>query len=116
MKYYLLNRQECRENINNNPKLLRTKSANKIKKLKTLQKKLDKLKKEVIKELKESNTIIYDEWIQQFLEGKVDEIAKTEYNAMYSLPLYDDQVTRMKCYNKTAIMRGKLYGTEIKGE
>lgn len=117
MKYYMLNKKECRENINVNPVLVKTKSAGKIKKYQAMKKKLERMFKEIEKELKESNSIITPEILDEFINtptNEFDEIVKTEYNAMYGIPLYDTQLQRMIQYNKTAIMRGKLIGLEIK--
>ena len=114
MKYYLLNKEECRQNIWNNPELVKTKSFAKIEKYKSLVKKIEKLKADITKELRSTNTrMIKDEWIDLILTQDLDEITVQEYNAMYPLCLFDRQEQRMGCYNKTKIMKGKLYGDEI---
>ena len=48
MKYYLLNREDIKKDISTNPLMIKTKSFAKIKKLKSLQKQVDKLLQQVI--------------------------------------------------------------------
>ena len=50
MKYYILNKQQVKQDIWVNPILIRTKSLAKIKKIRSLQKKLDILLKAVKKD------------------------------------------------------------------
>lgn len=114
MKYYLLNKQDCLDNIWTNPKILKTKSFAKIEKLKRLEKQIDKLKKDIYKEIKSSNSrMTPDEYIEQLLSGEVDEITGVDFNALYNLPLYDLQAQRINCYNRSETLRGKLYGDQI---
>lgn len=115
MKYYLLNKEECIKNINTNPILIRTRALGKIKKARALQKKLDVLMKQIRKDLSELNVALTEEKINLLLSGEtVEEITNKEYNAMYAIPLYDTQEQRMSSYCKTSIMKGKLYGNEIR--
>lgn len=114
MKYYLLNRKECRENIYTNPQLIKTKSMSKINKYRKLEKQLNKLKREIFNELRSSNKVITDGMIENFLIDEGTEIVSSEYKAMYLIPLLEDQVQRMRAYNKTAVMSGKLYDVQIR--
>lgn len=115
MKYYLLNKQEVKDNIWENPILIRTKSLGKIKRIRTLQKKLDTLMKQVEKELKESNTSsLYDKFDMLIKDENVTEITKTDYNALLVMCLMDTQEQRIKCCNKSEVLKGKLFGNEIR--
>lgn len=116
MKYYLLNKEDCVKSIWTNPSMIRTKSVSKIKKYRKLKVKLDKLYKEIEKELKSSNTVINQEKIDKFLLDSGVEITRAEYNSMYAIPLYDTQEQRISSYWKTNVMKGKLYGEEIRLE
>lgn len=114
MKYYLLNKEEVRKNIWVNPQLIRTKSLSKIKKYKRLSEQVKKLKDQITKELKETNNMSFDDYINKFLENGGDEITSTEYNKMKPISLYDRQEQRINAYSKTNILKGKLYGNEIR--
>ena len=114
MKYYLLNKEDVRQNIWVNPILIRTKCLGKIKKVRALQKKLDSLMKTVMKDLKENNAAITDEKVKLLLDGTTcEEISRNDYNKMYAVPLYDTQEQRISSYAKTKVLKGKLYGAEI---
>lgn len=117
MKYFLLNKKEVKNDIWTNPILVRTKSLSKIKKIRTLQKKLDTLVKQVTKELKESNNVSSStqEIIDQlFLGENLTEVTSKEYNALKVMCLYDNQLQRIQACNKTEVLKGKLYGDQIK--
>lgn len=114
MKYYLLNKEDVRQNIWVNPLLIRTKSLGKIKKVRALQKKLDSLMKVIMKDLKENNAALTDEKVKLLLDGTTcEEITRNDYNKMYAVPLYDTQEQRMSSYSKTEVLKGKLWGNEI---
>ena len=114
MKYYLLNKEEVRQNIWVNPMLIRTKCLGKIKKIRTLQKKLDVLMKAVMTDLKNNNAAVTDEKVKLLLDGTTcEEISRNDYNKMYAVPLYDTQEQRISSYVKTKVLKGKLYGNEI---
>jgi len=113
MKYYIYNAKECREDIWTNPILVKTKSLSKIKQYRTLLKKLSKLEKDIKTELKISNAVMNDEIIQMVMEKDGDEITNSEYNALYTVALYDRQEQRIASYNKTNILKGKLVGNKI---
>ena len=49
MKYYLLNKDDIKKNIYINPQMIKTKSFSKIKRLKTLQKQLEKITNQIKK-------------------------------------------------------------------
>lgn len=115
MKYYLLNRDVIKEDIWINPILIKTKSISKINKIRALQKKLDSLLKTVKKDLYDSNAGLTEEKINLFLQGETNtEITKKEYNTLLVMSLYDTQEQRIRCCNKTEILRGKLFGSCIK--
>ena len=119
MKYYLMNKQEVLKDINTNPILIKTKSLSKIKKYRTLLAKVNKLRADIEKELKLTNTAMTDEKIEMVLNKDGEELTSSEFNSMYAIPLYDDELQRIRAYNKTKVMHGKLVGTEIildKGE
>lgn len=118
MKYYLLNKEEVRKNIWANPRIMKTKSYSKIKQLRSLLNKIEKLKASIIKELKESNGFISyledkDAFIDSFLENCGDEVTSLEYTNLKMLSLYDRQEQRIQVLNKTNILKGKLVGDEI---
>ena len=114
MKYFLLNKNEIKHNIWTNPILIKTKAYSKIKKYRSLLLKIEKLKKEIYKELKETNNTSYEDKIKFFIENDGDEITCAEYNSMKPIILYDQQEQRIRAYNKTKILKGKLYGNRIK--
>ena len=116
MKYYLLNKEEIKENIWINPILVKTKSLSKIKQYRKLKDKLERLKTQIIKELRDTNNFSYDDKINLFLENQGDEITCSEYNSIKPVGLYDQQEQRIRAYNKTKILKGKLYGNRIKVE
>lgn len=113
MKFYLLNKDEVKHDIFKNPILVRTKSLAKINKLRKLKKQLALLEKQVKTELKNSNAIT-DEIIEKFLENSGEEITRQDYNALLVLCLMDTQEQRIKCCNKSTVLKGKLYGVEIR--
>lgn len=118
MKYYLLNKEEVRKNIWANPRIMKTKSYSKIKQLRSLLNKIEKLKASIVKELKESNGFISyledkDAFINSFLENCGDEVTSSEYTNLKMLSLYDRQEQRIQVLNKTNILKGKLVGEEI---
>lgn len=113
MKYYIYNADECRKNIWTNPILVKTKSLSKIKQYRTLLKKIQKLEKDIKTELKVSNAVMNDDIIKMVFEKDGDEVTSSEYNALYTVALYDRQEQRIVSYNKTNILKGKLIGTEI---
>jgi hypothetical protein len=118
MKYYLLNKEEVRKNIWANPRIMKTKSYSKIKQLRSLLSKIEKLKASIVKELKESNGFISyledkDAFINSFLENCGDEVTSSEYTNLKMLSLYDRQEQRIQVLNKTNILKGKLVGDEI---
>ena len=117
MKYYLLNRDEVKNDIWVNPMVVKTKSLGKIKKARVLKEKLDKLLIQIQKELKDSNiwsratdTIMND----LLFGGKEIELTKSEYDTLYALSLYDTQEQRIKMCNKTSVLKGRLFGNQIK--
>lgn len=117
MKYFLLNREEVKNDIWVNPQVVKTKSLSKIKKARVLKDKLDKLLTQIQKELKESNiwSKATEEVMNELLfSGKDVEITKQEFDVLYALSLYDTQEQRIKMCNKTEVLKGKLYGKEIK--
>lgn len=115
MKYYLLNKDEIKDNIWTNPILIRTKCLSKIKKIRTLQKKLDSLLKTVKTDLYSTNSGINEERITMLLKGEnVDEITRADYNTLLVLCLLDTQEQRIKTCNKSNILKGKLWGNQIK--
>jgi hypothetical protein len=117
MKYFLLNKEEVKQDIFKNPELVKTKSWGKIKKYQTLKKKLDYLYKQIETDLKNCNSMSYSttEIIDKLLHDKnITEITSKDYNALYGLPLYDDEVTRIKLCNRSEVLKGKLWGNEIK--
>lgn len=115
MKYYLLNRDEVKENIWTNPILIRTKSLSKIKKIRTLQKKLNTLLKQVEKELKESNTVSTHDKFSLLIDNEdATEISRADYNALLVMCLMDTQEQRIRCCNKSETLKGKLYGNTIR--
>lgn len=114
-----MNKQEVLKDINTNPILIKTKSLSKIKKYRTLLAKVNKLRADIEKELKLTNTAMTDEKIEMVLNKDGEELTSSEFNSMYAIPLYDDELQRIRAYNKTKVMHGKLVGTEIildKGE
>ena len=113
MKFYLLNKNEVKKDIFKNPILVRTKSLSKINKLKKLKKQLATLEKQVLKDLKDLN-VINDEIINRFLEDCGEEITRKDYNSLLVMSLLDTQEQRIKCCNKSDVLKGKLYGTEIR--
>lgn len=114
MKYYFLNKRESLKDINVNPQILRTKSFAKIEKFKRLSKQIEKLKADIVKELRTSNTrSVPDEWIDRLLTEEVDEITTKDYNALYGMALYDTEIQRITCYSRTENFKGKLIGTEV---
>lgn len=117
MKYYLLNRDDVKKNIWTNPLVIKTKSLGKIKKIRTLKKKLDTLMNQVQKELRESNiwSRATDDIIDKLLYGGTEvEITKHEFDALYALSLYDTQEQRIRFCNKTTVLKGRLFGNEIR--
>lgn len=113
MKYFLLNKNEIKHNIWTNPLLIKTKAYSKIKKYRNLLSKIEKLKKEIYKELKETNNTTYEDKIILFIEKDGDEITHSEYNSIKPIALYDKQEQRIRAYNKTNILKGNLIGNEI---
>lgn len=113
MKYYIYNAEDCRKDIWTNPILVKTKSLSKIKQYRTLLKKLTKLEKDIKTELKISNAVMNDDILKMVMEKDGDEITNSEYNALYTVALYDRQEQRISSYNKTNILKGKLVGNEI---
>lgn len=115
MKYYLVNKDEIKSNIWTNPILVRTKSLSKIKKIRTLQKKLETLLKNVKKDLYDNNAGMSEERIERFINGVgVEEITRGEYNSLLVMCLLDTQEQRIRTCNKTDILKGELYGDQIK--
>ena len=117
MKYFLLNKEEIKQDIFINPMLVRTKSWGKIKKYQNLKKKLDTLYKQIEKDLKDCNSWSHStsDVIDKLLhDEKITEITCKDYNALYGLALYDDEVTRIKVCNRSEVLKGKLWGKEIK--
>ena len=116
MKYFLLNKQEIKDNIWTNPILVKTKCLSKIKKLKSLRKKLDQLQKQVIKDLYDNNSGLNSEIIESFLtlENNI-ELTSKEFNSLKVMCLLDTQEQRMRVCNKTEVLKGKLYENSIKG-
>ncbi len=114
MKYYLLNTQQMKDDIWQNPMLIKTKSLSKIKKIRVLQKKLDVLLKNVRKDIFESNAAMTDSKFDQLLQGdNLDELDREDYNHLLAMCLYDTQEQRIRCCNKTTILKGNLIGTRI---
>lgn len=117
MKYFLLNREEIKKDIFVNPQLVKTKSWGKIKKYQTLKRKLDLLYKQIETDLKncnstsQSTSAIIDKLLH---DEKITEITCKDYNALYGLALYDDEISRIKVCNRSEILKGKLWGKEIK--
>lgn len=114
MKYYLLNKEEVMENIWVNPILIKTKSLSKINKYKKLLEQTKKLKAQILKEFKETNNTMYEDYINLFLEKGGVEITNSEYNRMKPVCLYDRQEQRISAYAKTTVLKGKLYGNKIR--
>lgn len=115
MKYYILNKQQVKQDIWVNPILIRTKSLAKIKKIRSLQKKLDILLKAVKKDLYDSNAGLDEQKINNFIYGDcAEEISRQDYNSLLVMSLLDTQEQRIKTCNKSEILKGKLYGSEIK--
>lgn len=115
MKYYLLNKQEVKKNIWTNPILVRTKCLSKIKKIRTLQKKLNSLLKTVKADLYAINSGLNEERIDMLLKGEnLDEITRNDYNALLVLSLLDTQEQRIKACNRSTVLQGKLWGNEIR--
>lgn len=116
MKYFLLNKDEVKKDIFVNPVLVRTKSWGKIKKYQTLKKKLDTLLSQITKELNESNPkySCQDVYIDRLLNEEPTEITVKDYNALYGLPLYDTELQRIKVCNRSEVLKGKLWGKEIR--
>lgn len=115
MKYFLLNKQDVKQNIWTNPILVKTKCMTKIKKLKSLQKKIDILYKTIKKDLYDNNAGLNDDKINLFLSQEHTEITNKEYNSLSVLSLLDTAEQRIKICNKTNVLKGKLYGDQIKG-
>ena len=116
MKYFLLNKEEIKKDIFVNPKLVRTKSWIKIKKYQALKKKLDYLYKQIETDLKSCNAWSYStkDIIDSLLHDEVTEITSKDYNALYGIALYDDEITRIKMCNRSDVLKGKLWGKEIR--
>lgn len=117
MKYFLLNREQVKKDIFVNPELVKTKSWGKIKKYQTLKKKLDYLYKQIETDLKNCNTMSYstEDIINKLLhDDKITEITSKDYNVLYGIALYDDEISRIKICNKSEVLKGKLYGREIR--
>lgn len=118
MKYYILNKEEVRKNIWTNPIVMKTKSYSKIVQLRSLLSKIDKLKANIIKEIKESNGFLSyvedkDEFIEKFIQDCGVEITSSEYTNLKMLCLYDRQEQRIQVLNRTNVLKGKLVGDEI---
>ena len=76
--------------------------------------KKDLLMKQIRKELHDSNAI-NEERIDLFLSADdPEEISKHDYNALLVLCLLDTQEQRIKACNRSQILSGKLFGTEIR--
>lgn len=116
MKYFLLNKEEVRKDIETHPIVYKTKSHSKIVQYRNLLKKIEKLKKEITKELRDTNNIVPDDMLNTIFENSGEEITTTEYNTLRVIPLYDNVLQKLKAYNKTNILKGKLYGKELKEE
>ena len=117
MKYFLLNKEEVKKNIWNNPILVRTKCWGKIKKYQTLKRKLDYLYKQIETDMKSCNSTYNatPEIINTLLtDDTITEITSKDYNALYGLALYDDELSRIKVCNRSEVLKGKLYGNEIR--
>lgn len=115
MKFYLLNKEAVKEDIWTNPILIKTKCASKINKIRTLQKKLNTLLNTVKKELYNDNAGLNEEKIEQLIQGDgLTEVSRQEYNSLLVMSLFDTQEQRIKCCNKTEVLKGKLYGNTIK--
>lgn len=115
MKYYLLNKKEIKEDIWTHPIIVRTKSLSKIKKIRSLQKKLDYLLKQVRKDLFEGNAGMTDSTFNLLLDGSTaEEITRSDYNSLLVMCILDTQEQRIRCCNKTEILKGKLFGNQIK--
>ena len=114
MKYFLLNKQEIKDNIWTNPILVKTKCLSKIKKLKSLRKKLDQLQKQVIKDLYDNNSGLNSEIIESFLTLENNtELNSKEFNSLKVMCLLDTQEQRMRVCNKTEVLKGKLYENKL---
>lgn len=115
MKYYLLNKKEVKEDIWTHPIIVRTKSLSKIKKIRTLQKKLDSLLRAVKKDLFDNNAGMTDRTLELLLDGSTaEEITRSDYNSLLVMRILDTQEQKIKCCNKTEILKGKLFGNQIK--
>lgn len=117
MKYYLLNRDSVKKDIWVNPLVIKTKSLGKIKKARLLKEKLDKLVTQIQKELKDSNiwSRSTDEIMNTLIFGGNEiELTKYEFDTLSTLSLYDTQEQRIKMFNKTKVLKGRLFGTEIR--
>ena len=83
--------------------------------LRSLQKKLDILLKAVKKDLYDSNAGLDEQKINNFIYGDcAEEISRQDYNSLLVMSLFDTQEQRIKTCNKSEILKGKLYGSEIK--
>ena len=114
MKYFLLNKDDIKRDIDINPLLIKTKSYSKIKKYRTLLNKLQKLEKEILKELRETNNSYSDINNNLFIKNDGTEISCSDYNRIKPICLYDEQLQRIRAYNRTEIFKNaKLIGCEI---
>lgn len=115
MKYYIINKQEVKQDIWVNPIVIRTKCLSKINKVRKLQKQLNILMKQIEKDLYDNNAGLTDEKINKFIDGSTNtEITRGEYNSLLVMSLLDTQEQRIRTCNKTNVLKGKLYGNTIK--
>ena len=115
MKYYILNRQEVKNDIWVNPIIIRTKCLSKINKIKSLRKKLKALEKAVTKDLFELNAGMTQDKMEMLIEGETkEEITRADYNALLPMCLYETQEQRIRACNKSQVLKGRLYGNEIR--
>lgn len=113
MKYYLINKSDIKLDVFTNPIVIKTTSLPKINRIKLLQKQINKLKEDVLKELKNNNTVKYNpEILESFLDCQGDEITRSDYNKLYGSPLYDSREQRISLFNKTEIMRFEVFPKE----
>ena len=75
----------------------------------------DSGKKAVKKDLYDSNAGLDEQKINNFIYGDcAEEISRQDYNSLLVMSLFDTQEQRIKTCNKSEILKGKLYGSEIK--
>ena len=110
MKYYLVNKEEIKSNVFANPIVIKTNSLPKIYRMRLLQKQLNKLKSDIIRELQTNNAVKYNpEILESFLDNQGDEITRSDYNKLYGSPLYDTRQQRIDLFHKTEILRFEVF-------